>query len=119
MEKVLFIQYPKCSTCQKANKWLKDNNVDFESRNIVTDKPSVEELKKWLPLSNLPIAKFFNTSGKLYKEGNVKEKVKSETEEQLIELLSTDGMLVKRPIIIASDFVLLGFKEDIWKEKLL
>ena len=119
MNKVLFVQYPKCSTCQKASKWLVNNNIDCDSRDIVTEIPTVDELTKWISLSGLPISKFFNTSGKLYKEGNLKEKVKTETDEQLIELLSSNGMLVKRPIIVTDQFVLVGFKEDQWKEKFL
>jgi len=119
MNQVLFVQYPKCSTCQKASKWLTENNISFDSRNITTENPTAEELKKWISLSGLPISKFFNTSGKLYKEGNLKDKVKIETAEQLIDLLSSNGMLVKRPIIVTDQFVLVGFKDDQWKEKLL
>lgn len=119
MNNILFVQYPKCSTCQKANKWLNDNNISCSVRNIVTENPTVDELKRWIPLSGLPVLKFFNTSGKLYKEGNLKEKVKVETDEKLIELLSTNGMLVKRPLIVTDQFVLVGFKEDQWKKMLL
>lgn len=119
MNKILFVQYPKCSTCQKASKWLSENNISFDSRNIAIENPTINELKKWIALSGLPISKFFNTSGKLYKEGNLKDKVKIETDEQLVERLSSNGMLVKRPIIVTDQFVLVGFKEDQWKEKLL
>lgn len=119
MEKILFIQYPKCGTCQKAAKWLKEKNVDFDSRNIVENNPTEQELSEWIPKSGLPINKFFNTSGKAYKEDNVKEKVKSEPVGELIKLLATNGMLVKRPVIVGKDFVLVGFNEDEWSKKLL
>lgn len=116
--KVLFIQYPKCSTCQKAKKWLTENKIDFESRDITIENPTEEELTKWIPLSGLSVNKFFNTSGKVYKDQNIKDRVKTDSEQQLIQLLSTNGMLVKRPIIVAENFVLVGFKEDQWEEKL-
>lgn len=118
MKNILFVQYPKCSTCQKAAKWLKENGVEVESRHIVENNPTEKELNSWFEKSNLPINKFFNTSGKVYKEQNIKEKVKSETTSELIKLLSTNGMLVKRPIIVADDFVLVGFNEDEWSQKL-
>ena len=98
--KNLFIYYPKCSTCIKAKKWLNEKGVDFEERNIVEEKPSKEELKVWIEKSGLPIKKFFNTSGKLYKEMNLKDKVNEASQDELIELLSTNGMLVKRPLLI-------------------
>lgn len=117
--KYLFLEYPKCTTCKKAKKWLEDNNVTFEDRHIVEDNPNKEELKAWFEKSGLPINKFFNTSGVLYKEMNLKEKVKSGEQDELIELLSTNGMLVKRPLIIADDFILVGFKEEEWQDKIL
>lgn len=117
MSTILFLQYPKCSTCQKASKWLKENNIDIESRHIVENNPTEEELTAWIAKSGLPINKFFNTSGNAYKEGNVKEKVKTESTSDLIKLLATNGMLVKRPILVGDDFVLVGFKEPEWAEQ--
>lgn len=117
--KYLFLEYPKCTTCKKAKKWLQDNGISFEDRHIVENNPTKEELKEWIGRSGLLINKFFNTSGILYREMNLKEKVKSLEEEELIEILSTNGMLVKRPLIVAEDFVLVGFKEEAWKEKML
>ena len=114
--KPLFINYPKCSTCQKAKKWLEENNIEFDSRHIVENNPNKEELKNWLSLSGEPIKKFFNTSGILYREMNLKEKVATENEDTLLELLATNGMLIKRPLLITDDTVLIGFKEDKWKE---
>lgn len=110
--KGLYIEYPKCTTCKKAKNWLKDNNIEFEERNIVEENPSKEELTKWIEKSNLPLKRFFNTSGKLYREMNIKDKIKDSSDEQLIDILSTNGMLVKRPIFIGEDSVLVGFKED-------
>lgn len=118
MKKILFLQYPKCSTCQKAAKWLKENNVEVESRHIVENNPTVEELTAWIDRSKLPVSKFFNTSGNVYKEQNLKDKVKSASDEELIKILSTNGMVVKRPLVVGDDFVLIGFKEDEWAEKL-
>ncbi|MBK1812518.1 arsenate reductase family protein [Clostridium sp. YIM B02505] len=115
---VTFIQYPKCSTCRKAKKWLQDNNIEFNERIINEDNPKKEELSKWIENSGLPISKFFNTSGRLYKELNIKDKVKTASSEELIELLASDGMLVKRPILLKGDLVLVGFKEDQWEEKI-
>ena len=117
--KYLFLQYPKCSTCVKARKWLEENNVEFDNRHMVEENPSYEELKLWIERSNLPVKKFFNTSGKLYKEMNSKDKVKTESDEDLIKILATNGMLVRRPLIIGEDKVLVGFKEDTYKEELL
>ncbi|QLY78500.1 arsenate reductase family protein [Clostridium intestinale] len=114
---VLFINYPKCTTCIKAKKFLQENNIDFIDRHIVEDNPTKEELKEWLDKSGLTINKFFNTSGKLYKEMNLKDRVKSDSEESLLELLATNGMLVKRPILVTEDKVLVGFKE--WEKELL
>lgn len=119
MQAILFLQYPKCSTCQKAAKWLKANNVKVESRHIVENTPTIEELTSWFDKSNLPINKYFNTSGKAYKDGNIKEKVKTESTPELIKLLSTNGMLIKRPLLIGSDFILIGFKEDEWTKQLI
>ena len=113
-----FICYPKCSTCQKAKKWLTDHQVEFEDRHIVEQNPTAEELKVWIERSGLPIQKFFNTSGMKYKELGLKEKRKTMSEEEQIALLATDGMLVKRPLLIGDDFVLVGFKESEWEEKL-
>lgn len=118
MKKVLFLQYPKCSTCQKAAKWLKENNVEVESRHIVENNPTIEELTSWIDQSKLPVSKFFNTSGNVYKEQNLKEKVKTASDEELVKILSTNGMVVKRPLIVGDNFVLIGFKEDEWTEKL-
>lgn len=109
--KKLFIQYPKCTTCKKALKYLKDHGIEIEERHIVENNPTAEELKKWLDKSGLPIKKFFNTSGVLYKEMQLKDKVGQMTEEEALALLSTNGMLVKRPLLITEDQVLVGFKE--------
>lgn len=117
--KILFIYYPKCSTCQKAKKWLKENNISFEERHIIENNPTKEELEKWIEISSKPISKFFNTSGILYRELNLKEKVKEGNLEELLNILSSNGMLVKRPLVITDNFVLNGFKIEEWKEKLL
>lgn len=109
--RVTFVNYPKCTTCIKAKKFLIEQNIEFEDRHIVENNPTKEELREWLHKSGLPINKFFNTSGKLYKEMNLKNRVKSDSEEELLELLSTNGMLVKRPILIIGDKVLVGFKD--------
>ncbi|MGL4509428.1 arsenate reductase family protein [Cetobacterium sp.] len=114
--KYLFVNYPKCSTCVKAKKWLEENGVYFESRHIVENNPTKEELKKWITLSGQPIKKFFNTSGILYREMNLKEKVAQNNEDELLDILSTNGMLVKRPLLIGKDKVLIGFKEKEWEE---
>lgn len=108
----LFIQYPKCTTCIKAKKFLVENNIEFQDRHIVENNPTKEELILWIDKSGLEIKKFFNTSGKLYKEMNLKDKIKDMSKDEAIELLSTNGMLVKRPILIDGDKVLVGFKED-------
>ena len=113
-----FICYPKCSTCQKARKWLDENNIEYEFRNIKTENPSAEELAAWHKLSGLPLRKFFNTSGLLYKSMELKTKLPNMTDEEMLALLATDGMLVKRPLAIGDDFVLVGFKETEWAEKL-
>ena len=114
----LFIHYPKCSTCQKAKKWLQENKISFIERDIVKENPRKEELKKWISESKIDIKKFFNTSGLKYKELNLKEKLPNMTEEEKIELLATDGMLVKRPIFITDKTILIGFKESKWNEEL-
>ena len=115
---VKFICYPKCTTCQKAKKWLDDNGVEYEIRDIKADNPTLDELKKWYALSGLPLKKFFNTSGLLYKSMALKDKIPSMGEDEMLSLLATDGMLVKRPLLVSDDFVLVGFKEAEWKAKL-
>ena len=114
--KTLFIEYPKCSTCQKAKKWLEQNNIEFEDRHIVENNPTKEELKKWIKQSGYDIKKFFNTSGMKYKELNLKEKLPNMTDDEKIEVLSKDGMLVKRPLIITDDLILVGFREKEWEQ---
>lgn len=114
--KVLFIEYPKCSTCQKAKKWLMDNNIEFEDRNIVTNNPSEKELKCWIKANDYDIKRWFNTSGLKYKELNLKEKLLQMTDEEKIKLLASDGMLVKRPLLIIDNKVFIGFKEAEWKQ---
>lgn len=116
---MLFIEYPKCSTCQKAKKWLEAHDVTYADRHIVEDNPSYDELKKWYEKSGLPLKKFFNTSGMLYKEMQLKDKLPTMSEEEQLKLLETNGMLVKRPLIVDEDKVLIGFKEAEWEEKLL
>ncbi len=115
---VKFICYPKCTTCQKAKKWLDDNGVEYEIRDIKVDNPTFDELEKWYALSGLPLKKFFNTSGLLYKSMALKDKIPSMSENEMLSLLATDGMLVKRPLLVSDDFVLVGFKEAEWKAKL-
>lgn len=115
---MLFVEYPKCSTCQKAKKWLDTHGVEYIDRHIKEQNPTVEELKEWHQRSGLPLKKFFNTSGLLYKEMKLKDKLPTMTEEEQYALLATDGMLVKRPIIAADDFILVGFKEKEWEETL-
>lgn len=116
--KVLFLEYPKCSTCQKAKKWLEEHQVEFAERHIVEQNPTVEELADWKAKSGLPLKKFFNTSGMVYRELGLKDKLPEMSEQEQLELLASDGMLVKRPIIVGNDFVLTGFKEKEWSEKL-
>lgn len=113
-----FICYPKCTTCQKAKKWLDDNNIEYELRDIKTDNPKLSELTEWYKKSGLPLKRFFNTSGLLYKSLELKTKLPTMTEDEMLKLLSTDGMLVKRPLLIGDDFVLVGFKENDWAKKL-
>lgn len=111
----IFIEYPKCSTCKKAKEWLKENHVDFIERNIVTETPTVEELTEWIEKSKQEIKKWFNTSGIKYKALNLKEKLANMTDKEKIELLASDGMLIKRPLVISDKNILIGFKEEIWK----
>lgn len=115
---MLFLEYPPCSTCKKAKKWLDDHSVSYEARHIKEQNPSYEELKMWYEISGLPLKKFFNTSGLLYKSLNLKEKLPTMSEEEQLRLLATDGMLVKRPLVIHGDVVLTGFKEAEWAAKL-
>ncbi|MGL5634325.1 MAG: arsenate reductase family protein [Sarcina sp.] len=114
--KVLFLEYPKCTTCKRAKKWLEENNIEFEDRHIVENNPTKEELKEFYEKSGLTINKLFNTSGIKYREMGLKDVVKTAEEDELLELLSTDGMLVKRPLLVLEDKVLVGFKEEKWKE---
>lgn len=114
----LFIQYPKCSTCKKAKKWLEDNKIEFEDRHIIENTPTVEELKRWIKMSDKDIKKWFNTSGLKYKELNLKDKLPLMSDDEKIELLSTDGMLIKRPILVLENKVLIGFKEEEWKAEM-
>ena len=113
-----FIFYNKCSTCQKAKKWLEANGISVQERPIKEENPTAEELKKWHAMSGLPLKKFFNTSGLLYKSMNLKDKLKEMSEEEQYQLLASDGMLVKRPLLVGDDFILIGFKEEQWNEKL-
>lgn len=113
-----FICYPKCTTCQKARKWLDENNIQYEFRDIKIENPTLEELTAWYKLSGLPLRKFFNTSGLLYKSMELKTKLPNMTEEEMLALLATDGMLVKRPLAVGDDFVLVGFKEADWEARL-
>ena len=117
--KVLFVEYPKCSTCQKAKKWLDENGIAYDDRHIVEENPTKEELMAWHKLSGMPLKKFFNTSGMKYRELGLKDRLPDMTEEEQYDLLATDGMLVKRPVIVAEDFVMTGFREKEWTEKLL
>lgn len=114
-----FICYPKCSTCQKAKKWLEANNISFEERHIKEQNPTAEELSEWLRKSGLTLKKFFNTSGLAYKDMKLSQKLPTMSEEEQLALLATDGMLVKRPILVGDDFVLVGFKEADWAAKLV
>ena len=111
--------YRKCSTCQKALKWLDAHGISFEERAMVEEHPTYEELKEWYEKSGMPLKKFFNTSGNLYKQMNLKDKLKEMSVEEQLKLLATDGMLVKRPLVVGEDFVLTGFREKEWEEKML
>lgn len=115
---IQFICYPKCTTCQKAKKWLDDNKIEYTLRDIKTENPTYEELKEWYENSHLELKKFFNTSGLIYKSMELKNKLPDMTEDEQLKLLSTDGMLVKRPIVVGENFVLTGFKEKDWAEKI-
>lgn len=115
---MLFIEYPKCSTCMKAKKWLDDNGFAYESRHIKEENPTYEELKEWYEQSGLPLKKFFNTSGLLYKSMQLKDKLPSMSDEEQLKLLASDGMLVKRPLIISDKAILTGFRVKEWEEKL-
>ena len=115
---MLVLVYRKCSTCMKALKWLEENNIEFEERPIVEQNPTYEELKVWYQMSGLPLKKFFNTSGLLYKDMHLKEKLPQMSEDEQLQLLATNGMLVKRPLVVGDGFVLTGFKENEWSEKL-
>ena len=112
---MLFVEYPPCTTCQKAKKWLDEQNLTYEDRNIKTENPSYEELKDWYQRSGLPLKRFFNTSGLLYKSMNLKDRLPGMTEEEQLQLLATDGMLVKRPILVTEKGITTGFKEAEWK----
>jgi arsenate reductase len=114
---IKFICYPKCTTCQKAKRWLDDRNIEYELRDIKLDNPTLEELKEWHEKSGLPLKKFFNTSGLLYKSMELKSELPLMSDEEMLNLLATDGMLVKRPLLVGEDFVLVGFKEVEWEEK--
>lgn len=115
----LFIEYPPCTTCKKAKKWLDDHSAEYSDRHIKEQNPTAEELKDWHARSGLPLKRFFNTSGLLYKNMNLKDKLPSMSEEEQYALLATDGMLVKRPILVGEDFVLVGFKEAEWGARIL
>lgn len=116
--KNIFIEYPKCSTCQKAKKWLQENDIKFEDRNIVEETPTEKELTKWIKESGEEIKKWFNTSGLKYKELNLKEKLPTMSDEEKIKLLASNGMLIKRPLLISEKCILIGFKEEKWKNSL-
>lgn len=115
---MVFLCYAKCTTCQKAKKWLDANGISYQERPIKEENPTVEELKEWHVRSGLPLKKFFNTSGLLYKDMKLKDRLPGMSEEEQYELLASDGMLVKRPMLIGNDFVLVGFKEADWEAKL-
>lgn len=116
---MLFVNYPKCSTCRKAKKWLDEHDFEYESKHIVEDNPTVDELRKWWEISDLPLKRFFNTSGMKYRELKLKDKLPDMSEDEQLDLLATDGMLVKRPILVEDNIVLVGFKVKEWEEKLL
>ena len=116
---MLFVNYPKCSTCRKAKKWLDEHDFEYESRHIIEDNPAADELREWWEISGLPLKRFFNTSGMKYRELKLKDKLPDMSEDEQLDLLATDGMLVKRPILVSDDIVLVGFKIKEWEEKLL
>lgn len=115
---MLFIEYPKCTTCQKAKKWLDENGIEYEDRHIKENNPTYEELKEWYQRSGMPLKKFFNTSGLLYKSMQLKDKLPTMTEAEQLKLLATDGMLVKRPLVVTDTVIITGFREKDWEEKL-
>ena len=115
---MLFVCYPKCTTCQKAQKWLEDKGVEYQFRDIKQEKPTEQELRQWHAMSGLPLKRFFNTSGLQYKALGLKDKLPSMSEDEQLALLATDGMLVKRPLLVGEDFVLVGFRQGEWEEKL-
>ena len=116
---MLFVHYPKCTTCKRAKKWLDEHQISYEERDIKENNPSLEELKEWYQRSGLPLKRFFNTSGMLYKEMKLKDKLPEMSEDEQLALLASDGMLVKRPIVVTKESVLVGFKEAQWEEELL
>ena len=116
---MLFIEYPKCSTCKKAKKYLEEHGIEFEDRHIVEENPPKEELAEWIRISGKPVKKFFNTSGMKYRELGLKDRLPQMSDEEKLELLASDGMLVKRPLVIGDDFALTGFKVKEWEEKLV
>ena len=118
-DNMLFVHYPRCSTCKKAKKWLDENNIEYDEKDIVEDNPNYLELKEWYEKSGLPLKRFFNTSGMKYRELKLKDKLPGMSEDEQLELLATDGMLVKRPIVVSDNIVLTGFKVKEWEEKLL
>lgn len=113
---MLFIEYPKCSTCKKAKKWLDDHNITYTDRHIVEENPTYDELKEWYIRSGLPLKKFFNTSGMLYKEQKLKDRLPEMSEDEQLQLLATKGMIVKRPLVVKDDCILVGFKEAEWEQ---
>ena len=115
---MIFLCYPKCTTCQKAKKWLDENHIAYDLRDIKLETPAYEELAAWRQLSGLPLKKFFNTSGLLYKSMQLKDKLPGMSEDEMLKLLATDGMLIKRPLLVGDGFVLVGFKEAQWTERL-
>lgn len=115
---ILFIEYPRCTTCQKAKKWLDENGIEYSDRHIKEDNPTYDELQKWHEMSGLPLKKFFNTSGLLYKSMNLKDRIPEMSEDEQLKLLASDGMLVKRPLIVGDDYVLTGFKAEEWEKKI-
>ena len=115
---ILFIEYPRCTTCQKAKKWLDEKGIEYSDRHIKEDNPTFDELKKWHEMSGLPLKKFFNTSGLLYKSMNLKDRIPEMSEGEQLKLLASDGMLVKRPLIVGDDYVLTGFKAEEWEKKI-
>lgn len=115
---MLFVCYPRCSTCQKAQKWLEERGIAVQVRHIKEDNPTAEELLRWQKLSGLPMTRFFNTSGQLYRQLGLKERLAQMSEEEMAALLATDGMLVKRPLLVGDDFVLVGFREKEWSQRL-